>query len=102
MDTKIKINNERNNVYVLHNKMFPKIYDNYNGSILICSMGNPLHYKMLREQYQNLEIYGIESDKLEQTFKYCQNELNCNIVFLKNTGDIREWNRCIKKNTKEI
>ena len=97
--TIVKITNDRDNVITLHNKIFsPDSLGVLNGdeTILICDMGNPLHYIWLRRDYPNLNIYGIEDYKLEQTFRYCFNELNCNIVFNKKPDDIDECIKCIK------
>jgi len=97
--TIVKITNDRSNVSTLHNKIFsPDSLGVLNGdeTILICDMGNPLHYIWLRRDYPNLNIYGIEDYKLEPTFRYCLNELNCNIIFNKKTNKINEWNKCIK------
>lgn len=97
--TIVKITNGRSNVITLHNKIFsPDSLGVLNGdeTILICDMGNPLYYIWLRRDYPNLNIYGIEDYKLEQTFRYCLNELNCNIIFNKKLDDINEWIKCIK------
>ena len=97
--TIVKITNDKSNVITLHNKIFsPDSLGVLNGdeTILICEMGNPLHYIWLRRDYPNLNIYGIEDYKLEPTFHYCLNELNCNIIFNKKPDDINEWNKCIK------
>ncbi len=97
--TIVKITNDISNVITLHNKVFsPDSLGVLNGdeTILICDMGNPLHYIWLRRDYPNLNIYGIEDYKLEPTFRYCFNELNCNIVFNKKPDDINEWIKCIK------
>ena len=99
MSTIVKITNDRGNVITLHNKIFsPEGLGVLNGdeTILICDMGNPLHYIWLRRDYPNLNIYGIEDYKLEPTFRYCLNELNCNIIFNKKPDDIYEWIKCIK------
>lgn len=99
MSTIVKITNDRGNVITLHNKIFsPDSLGILKGdeTILICDMGNPLHYIWLRRDYPNLNIYGIEDYKLEQTFRYCLNELNCNIIFNKKPDDINEWIKCIK------
>lgn len=99
MSTIVKITNDKGNVITLHNKIFsPDSLGVLNGdeTILICDMGNPLHYIWLRRDYPNLNIYGIEDYKLEPTFRYCLNELNCNIIFNKKPDDINEWIKCIK------
>lgn len=99
-DTLVKVNNDIDNVKALHDVFFSPEHlgslmeDEY---IFLCTMGNPYHYVMLRALFSNLKIYAIEDYKLEHTFSYCINELDCKIVFIKDTGSITEWERCIKK-----
>ena len=99
-DTLVKVNNDIDNVKALHDVFFSPEHlgslmeDEY---IFLSTMGNPYHYVMLRAIFPNLKIYAIEDYKLEHTFSYCINELDCKIVFIKDTGSIKEWDRCIKE-----
>lgn len=100
LDTKIKVNNDIDNVKALHYDFFsPEYLGSFMGDeyIFLSTLGNPYHYVMLRTQFPNLKIYAIEDYKLEHTFRYCTNELDCKIVFIKDTGSIKEWDRCIKE-----
>lgn len=98
MSIKVKLNNSTENLEYIHNKMFcpDSLISVGDKSIIIYGMGNPHHYVKLREQFPNLDIYGIEDVKLKGTLRYCQNELGCNIEYYKNENDIDEWVNCIK------
>lgn len=99
-DTLVKLNNDANNKKVLHYEVFsPDVLGSSNEKdyILLGTIGTPYHYVMIRKQYPNLNIYGIEDFRLESTFRYCINELDCKIVFIKDTSSIKEWDRCIKE-----
>ena len=102
--TIVKITNDKSNVIALHNKIFsPDSLGVLNGdeTILICDMGNPLHYVLLKRDYPNLKICGIEDSNLEPTFRYCINDLGCNIEFYKNANNECEWNKCIKNHIRK-
>lgn len=94
MSTIIKITNDIDNVIKLYNMMFTSVKGD--GTILLYDIGNPYYYAKLRKQCPNLKIYGIEDQKLEQTLRYCQNELNCNIIFNRKPDDINNCIKCMK------
>lgn len=98
----VKINNDKKNLNEIHNKLFNLDEIKFgNKSVLLIDMGNPYHYIKLKEQNPNLKIYGIENYKLEPTFRYCQNTLNCFIEFYKDESSKNEWIRCITKHIKK-
>jgi hypothetical protein len=100
LDTKVKVNNDDRNIKYLHDYIFSDdaLGDgNVDGPILMCTMGSPYHYWMLRTQYPNVRIYAIEDSKLKATFRYFTSELDCNIVFIDDTSSINEWDRCIEE-----
>jgi hypothetical protein len=99
LDTKVKVNNDRNNVESLHDLIFSidNLGEMNDEPMLMCTMGNPYHYWLLKKQNPNMRIYAIEDSKLETTFRYFTSELDCNIVFINNTSNIHEWDKCIEK-----
>jgi hypothetical protein len=100
LDTKVKVNNDDCNIKHLHDYIFSDDVmgdGNVDEPILMCTMGSPYHYWMLRTQHPNNRIYAIEDSKLEVTFRYLTSELDCNIVFINDTSNINEWDRCIEE-----
>ena len=100
LDTKVKVNNDDENIKYFHDYIFS---DNALGDvnvyepILMCTMGSPYHYWLLRKQFPDNRIYAIEDIKLKPTLRYFTSEFDFNIVFINDTSNINEWDRCIEE-----